>query len=52
MLADCSYCSGSEIKACEDAGLTALVPKPMTFGAWAEGRFVKSNFVCISWDDE
>jgi len=52
VLTDCRSCSSSEIKACEDAGITALAPKPMTFGAWAEDRFVKSNFVCISWDDE
>jgi hypothetical protein len=52
VLADRGYFSGSQIKACEDAGITALVPKPMTSGARAEGRFDKSDFVYIARHDE
>lgn len=52
VLADRGYFSGSEIKACEDAGIAALVPKPMTSGARAAGRFDKSDFIYIARDDE
>ncbi|MDI3384004.1 IS1182 family transposase [Xenophilus aerolatus] len=52
VLADRGYFSGSQIKACEDAGITALVPKPMTSGARAEGRFDKSDFIYIARHDE
>lgn len=51
-LADRGYFSGVEIKACEDADIFALVPKPMTSGAPAEGRFDKSDFVYIAREDE
>jgi transposase len=50
--ADRGYFSGPEIKACEDAGITAFVPKPKTSNAKAEGRFDKSDFVYIAKDDE
>ena len=52
VLADRGYFSGPQIKACDDAGITALVPKPMTSGARAEGRFDKSDFIYIARDDE
>jgi hypothetical protein len=38
-LADRGYFNGTELKACEDAGITTFVPKPMTSNAKAEGRF-------------
>lgn len=46
--ADRGYFNGTELKACEDAGITTFVPKPMTSGAKAEGRFDKSDFVYIA----
>lgn len=51
-IADSGYYSGTELKACEDAGIAAIVPKPMTSGAKAEGRFDKSDFIYIARDDE
>jgi len=51
-LADRGYYSGTELKACEDAGIAALVPKPMTSNAKAEGRFDKADFIYITRDDE
>jgi transposase len=51
-LADRGYFKGTELKACEDAGITTYVPKPMTSGAKAEGRFDKSDFIYIAKDDE
>jgi transposase len=50
--ADRGYFNGTELKACEDAGITAFVPKPMTSGAKAAGRFDKSDFIYIAKDDE
>lgn len=51
-VADRGYFSGTEIKACTEAGITPLVPKPMTSGAKAEGRFSKADFIYIPKDDE
>jgi transposase len=51
-LADRGYFSGPEIKACAEAGITPLVPKPMTSGAKAEGRFNKADFIYIAKDDQ
>jgi hypothetical protein len=41
--ADRGYFSGLEIKACDEAGIKAFVPKPMTSNAKAEGRFSKAG---------
>jgi len=49
--ADRGYFSGTELKACEDAGIATYVPKPMTSGAKAEGRFDKSDFVYVTEHD-
>jgi len=51
-IADRGYYSGLGLKACEDAGIVALVPKPMTSNARAEGRFDKSDFIYIARADE
>jgi transposase len=51
-VADRGYFSGPEIKACEDSGITPLVPKPMTSNAKAEGRFSKADFIYVARDDE
>lgn len=45
VLADRGYFSGEEILACEAMGLTPYVPKPLTSGAKAAGRFGKQDFV-------
>lgn len=51
-IADRGYYSGQGLKACEDAGVAALVPKPMTSNARAEGRFDKTDFVYIEHANE
>jgi hypothetical protein len=43
--ADRGYFNGTELKACEDDGITAFVPKPMTSNAKAAGRFDKTDFI-------
>lgn len=49
--ADRGYFSGPELKACEDAGITTFVPKPMTSNAKAEGRFDKADFIYLASDN-
>ena len=43
-IADRGYFSGTEILACEQAGITVTLPKPMTSHSIAEGRFAKHDF--------
>jgi hypothetical protein len=43
-IADRGYFNSTEILACEDAGITVALPKPMTSNAKAEGRFGKQDF--------
>jgi hypothetical protein len=43
-VADRGYFSGEEILACEEVGITVTLPKPMTSGAKARGRFGKQDF--------
>jgi transposase len=50
-VADRGYFNGEEIKACEEAGVTVTLPKPMTSGAKAEGRFGKQDFVYLAEED-
>ena len=50
-LADRGYFKGEEILACELIGVTPYVPKPLTSGAKAEGRFGKQDFVYSAEDD-
>jgi len=45
VVADRGYFKGEEILACHDAGITAYVPKPMTSGAKADGRFNNGAFI-------
>ena len=52
VIADRGYFRGEEILACDQAGMTPLVPKPLTSGSKAEGRFGKQDFVHIPEDDE
>ena len=51
VLADRGYFDGEEVLACEQAGHTPLVPKPLTSGAKAEGRFGKQDFVYLPEQD-
>lgn len=44
-IADRGYYNGDEIVACEGAGITPVVSKPMTSGARFDGRFDKEDFV-------
>ncbi len=45
VLADRGYFSGEEILACEQAGITVTLPRPLTSGAKADGRFGKQDFL-------
>jgi V8-like Glu-specific endopeptidase len=51
MLADRGYFSGEEIVACEAIGVTPCVPKPLTSGAKADGRFGKQDFAYVADQD-
>jgi transposase len=51
-VADRGYFNSNEIKACTEAGITPLVPKPMTSGAKADGRFGKNDFIYLKKEDE
>ena len=51
VLADRGYFSGEEIVACEAIGVTPSVPKPLTSGAKADGRFGKQDFVNVGDED-
>jgi transposase len=45
VLADRGYFSGEEILACEREGITVTLPRPLTSGAKADGRFGKQDFI-------
>jgi len=47
-LADRGYFSGEEILACGPLGVTPILPKPLTSGAKADGRFGKQDFIYIA----
>lgn len=51
VLADRGYFSGEEILACEALGVTTFVPRPLTSGAKANGRFGKQDFVYLPHQD-
>src|SRR5450759_480367 len=46
------YFKGEEILAREQAGITAIVPKPLTSKSKAEGRFGKQDFVYVAEKNE
>jgi transposase len=50
-VADRGYYNSSEILACHEAGVVVTLPKPMTSGAKADGRFGKQDFVYIVAED-
>ncbi len=45
VLADRGYFDGEEVLACEPLGVTPILPKPLTSGAKAVGRFGKPDFI-------
>jgi transposase len=51
VVADRGYYSGREVLACEEAGISAHVPKTITSNAVADGRFGKDDFVYESSSD-
>ena len=51
VLADRGYFSGEQVLACEPLGVTPYVPKPLTSGSKARGRFGKQDFVYLADDD-
>jgi transposase len=50
-VADRGYFNSTEILACEQADITVTLPKPMTSGAKADGRFGKQDFVYLPTQD-
>ena len=47
VVADRGYFNSPEILECDQAGMTPLVPKPLTSNSKADGRFDKRDFVYI-----
>ena len=50
-VADRGYFNSEEILACENAGITVTLPKPMTSNSKAEGRFGKQDFRYVAKED-
>ncbi len=48
---DRGYFNGEEILACDEAGITVTLPKTLTSGSKAKGRFGKQDFVYLAADD-
>jgi Transposase DDE domain len=51
VVTDRGYYDSQEILACEQAGITVTLPKPLTSGAKAAGRFGKQDFVYVAAED-
>jgi transposase len=51
VVADRGYFDSEEILACDEAGITVTLPKPMTSGAKAKGRFGKQDFRYLGDED-
>jgi hypothetical protein len=50
-VADRGYFNSEEILACEEAGITVTLPKPMTSNSKAQGRFGKQDFRYVAGED-
>jgi hypothetical protein len=50
-VADRGYYASEEIRACEEAGITVTLPKPMTSNSKAVGRFGKQDFRYVAAED-
>jgi transposase len=51
VIADRGYFNSEEILACDQAGITVTLPKPMTSSAKAAGRFGKQDFRYVADED-
>ena len=51
VVADRGYFSSEQILACQEAGVTATLPKPQTSGNRVKGRFVKQDFRYVASED-
>jgi transposase len=51
VVADRGYFSGEDILACEEAGITAYVPRPQTSNSQAKGLFGKRDFIYVGETD-
>src|SRR5262245_16012195 len=51
VVADRGYFSGEEILACDMAGITVTLPKPLTSGNKLKGRFVKQDFRYVAQEE-
>src|SRR6204780_2972424 len=51
VVADRGYFNGEEILACEEAGITVTLPKPMTSNSKAGGRFGRQDFRYVAEED-
>ncbi|MFQ5974662.1 MAG: IS1182 family transposase, partial [Alphaproteobacteria bacterium] len=51
VVADRGYFDSEEILACERAGIAVTLPKPLTSGAKAQGRFGKQDFRYLAHED-
>jgi hypothetical protein len=51
VVADRGYFKSEEILACEEAGITVTLPKPVTSGVKAKGRYGKQDFRYVAEDD-
>ncbi|MFM0397297.1 IS1182 family transposase [Paraburkholderia phytofirmans] len=52
VLADRGFFSGPDIRACELAGITTYVPKPLTSASRKKGLFTKRDFIYVTRTDE
>jgi hypothetical protein len=50
-VADRGYFNSEQTRACEEAGITVTLPKPMTSNAKAEARFGKRDFRYVADED-
>jgi transposase len=51
VVADRGYFSSDEILACDQAGITVTLPKPLTSGLKAKGRYGKQDFRYVAGED-
>jgi len=51
VVADRGYFNSEEILACEEVGITVTLPKPLTSGIKAKGRFGKQDFRYVTQED-
>ena len=51
VVADRGYFSSEQILACDEAGITVTLPKPLTSGLKAKGRYGKQDFRYVAGED-